>query len=282
MTGCEELLKVAPGEGAILKLYKKARDHIIKQNIEKIDAQIDAAKPLWKEKKYQELLQIYSKLIEFAPEYKKLHRLLKKAHKKAVQQHTKQKEEVVNQYIAAIKKALKSKYWEEARKLAKDFKAATPNLGIASEYVKLVENTYVEDQLEANQAILNSERYEEIMLIYEGLLQKAPWHKKILKMLQNAQKDFIYHQRDLKLRMVKSGTLKIKILYNTGKYEECQKVCLENLRVNDQNELAQDYLKKAKKKLVGVRNKKVIEIVKAGFTSLEPYYTQNPQGFVTI
>lgn len=282
MTGCEELLRVAPGETKALDLYKKARNAIIKENLKKVDAKIKAIDHLWKEEKYQELLGIYTQLIEYAPEYRKLQKLLKKAHEKATKKWNADRKTITDNFIRTIEQEIKASNWEKARQTAKDFTQTTNN-GIAAEkYRKRVEDEYVEDQLKKNRPILNSEKFEEILLTYENLMQHAPWNKKLQKGLKQTQKDFIYHQKDAQLRLIKSSTLKIKILYNTQKYEDCEQVCNEVLRAENANEFAQDFLKKAKRKLAKIRDKKVIELVKQGFSALKPVYEKDQSAFTII
>lgn len=282
MAGCEELLQVSPGEIEALDLYEKARNAVIKENFKKVEQKIKEAKPLWKEERYRELLELYGKLMEYAPEYGKLQKLLKKAHAKAIAQWETGQRKIQESYKETIEREIKAKNWEKARGATKEFTATMQSSEMTDKYRKLVEDRYVENQLEKNRPILNSEKFEEILLIYENLLQHAPWNKKLQKGLAQTQKDFLYHQKDTELRLVKSDTLKIKILYNTKRYEECEQVCNEVLRVNNQNEFAQDFLKKVKKKLLKIRNKKVIEFVKQGFATLKPTYEKDPSAFTII
>lgn len=282
MRGCEELLKIAPGEGKALKLYRKARDKIVEENIKLIDKKIEELEPLWEKEAYSELVDAYIQLIEYTPEYRKLHKLVEKAQKKLIAQRTAEKDEIISYYTKNINDALKQKQFDRAREFTKEFKAKAPSLKITTVLKQKVEDEYVKLELEKSHSILKSEKYEEILLIYERLLEHAPWDKNLIKALQDAQRDFIYHQQDMELRMVKSGTLRIQILYNLGKYEECLQECKIALRINNKSKFAQDYFKKAKSKLKTICDKKVIEIVKSAFAALKPTYEANKSAFTKI
>jgi len=275
---CNKLLLNFPESRKIRKLQKKIEKTVYERNLRSVKNDLKNLKPLWKEKRYRELVEKLEVLSKYVPGYTPVEKDLFKAR----QQLQKEQEGAVEDYIKNIEMLIKENKFEEAITKCRKF------LGKNSGYqrVALLENKardlLVVRKLKENKDLLKSKKFKEIEEFLNDLLRIKPGSSKVKALLNKASKRetvaLSYEKKDFAYRSLEY----IKVLMQKKKWEKSINAFLELLKVDPQNLKALELLDKARKKFDEQLTKEVIIKTKELQKKFRDQKKQNPKNFIRL
>ncbi len=242
-----------------IKLRESLRKKIYKQNVKKVRAGIQKSKPLWKEKKYSQLLDLYLQLQQFAPKYAPLEKQISKAYKKLSAEEKKTSNSVFSNIENTIKAYLETNNYKEAldlltSTLSKDSKNPALNKLFLDTKRKIIDLKLTDNKNKINNADVQS-AYDFIKELY----QIEPSYYKIQKLYFKYYKKLKDYYSSKKEIFEKDAKRQIKILFNTKEYEKTITACKELQRAYNESKFAKQYIQKSKNKIENLNFKKAYE-----------------------
>lgn len=279
---CQELLKVNPYHIKVQKYLEEIEKLIVKTNIKKVDTDIDATMHLWKEEKYNDLLNIYTKLYQYAPNYGRLVSLIEKAYKKLESGQKEQRSAFIKNAIKIIDELISKENFGDAIQACNELIAYDPLNEKAKQYLLEAKNKLIEKKLAENQHLLDSADFDRLNELYDSLLAINPENQKI-KSRQQQLKASIAEKNLLAEKIhLNESIVRMKELFNKAEYEKALQACEEIDRLDPGNFSAKVFKKKAKQSIDEESDMQILKKIKENLVTLKQEYQKSPQTFVKI
>lgn len=280
--GCQELLKVAPYDRKLLKLMTKIEKKILGQNLKIVKKEIKKTWRLWDEKRYSELLQIYQRLYEYAPQYEKLHDLMEKAEEALGQEEKENRRLFIKQTFEAIEKMYREDRWGEVIQACKELLVIDPRNSDVKNLLAKAREKLVEWRLQNEERLVDSAEFERQIAFFNELLGVDPHAEKVKKMLIEARGK-LQEKQNIEAKILSNeGEKRIKELFDNQEYEKVLQSCEELKIVDLKNFIANLYEKKARAAMDDEIEQKVFKLIVEGFSKLREEYQRNKVGFMKI
>lgn len=278
----QELLKVNPYDRKVQKYLKKIEERIIEENAAKVDSDLDRTMHLWKEGRFNELLNIYATLYQYAPEHRRLKRLLLKLNETLGGQQKKERETFINAALQAIASLLREKRFGDSIQACNELLSFDPLNRAARNFLKKAKNQLIEQKLRDHERILESADFERALEFYQTILAIDPNHPRVKQLAMQAKA----HLAEKKLLASKihfnESILRMKDLFSHGEYEKVLQACEEIDRLDAGNFTAKIFKEKAKAALHHEIEEKMLQQLKESWLTLESMYKKNPGAFVKV
>lgn len=245
---CLEILRFDPENIKIIRLKNKIEKAVRKINRSSIEQDLRNLQPLWKEKKYEELLEYLKKLQPFAVDVPKISGLIIKAGKEYKKQLIAQQEQYIEQEIKEINALSEALKFAEAVKAADKLLSAQFDEARIRSLLRRLKKDWIEYELQRNIGLTDGEKYEDILLFYQGLLHIDGKSEKVKKLIEITKKKYQIYRVQQRRELIYKQMEKIKTLYQMGRYEQVMDLTEEILGVDPQNKEAKFYLVKAGRK----------------------------------
>jgi len=245
---CLEILRFDPENIKIIRLKNKIEKAVKKINRGSIEQDLKNLEPLWKEKKYQELLEYLKKLQPYAVDVPKISGLIIKAGKEYQKQLLAEQEQYLQQELKQINDLAAASKFADAVKAADKLLALHLDEEKIREVLKTLKRDWIEYELRQNQGLTGGEKYEDILLFYQGLLHIDGKSDKIKKLIGVTKKKYQVYRVQQKRELIYKQLEKIKTLYQMGRYEQVMELTEEILGIDPLNKEAKFYLVKAGRK----------------------------------
>jgi len=246
-----------------INLLSQIKEDILKSNLKKIDEAIERVEWLWKEKKYNELLNAYLEIKKFAPDYEKLEQLIKKAYNAYTKQLENQNEEQFLRIKQIVTTNLQNKEYKQAIEFLEKTIASSKDPDPAYKQLVIdVKRTIIDEKLKTNAKYLKSSEIPKVYEFLKNLYDFEPSFPKIQKMLIEQHKKLDQYYKNKKFVFEKDSERQIKILFNTKEFEKCIQTCDELLRTTFFNKTAIKYRAKAEKGLIDENFKTAYQKIK--------------------
>lgn len=282
LASCQELLKVDPYHRTVQKLLKKIQERILEENIKKVDRDIDTTMGLWKEKRYDELFAIYTRLYQYAPQHNRLTKLIKKLEQSMSEEQKNTRRDFVTQAHTAIRDLLKQKQYADALQAGNELLTVDPLNTDTQKMVATAKEGIVEQKLQANARIVDSADFERALEFYNGLLAIDPTSQKIQALAFQA-KARLAEQHTLASRIHFNESLaRMRELFQSSEYEKTVQACDEILHLDSKNVTAKIFRKKALHIIEIETEKMVMKRLKEGSEALVAEYQKEPGKFAEI
>lgn len=279
---CQELVKVDPYNKKLLKLFRKIENKILDQNEKIVKKEIDRTWNLWDEKRYDELLRIYQRLYEYAPQYEELHQLIDKAEKALGTEELKKRKEFIQQAFLAIKDMFDQSRYGEVVRACEEFLIVDPRNEKARDIQKRAKEKLVDAKLKENERIVDSGEYERQLELYGELLKIDPRSSRVKKLQMDALQK-LSEKKKIDMRMtVNEGMKRIKNLFVAQEYEKVLQACEDVMTWDKDNLIAKIYRKKAESAIEDETDSRALKIIQEGFGKLREEYEKNKAAFVRI
>lgn len=174
---CLEILRFDPENLKIIRLKNKIEKQVKKINIQAIKQDLKNIQPLWKEKKYDELLEHLKELEPYRRDYKPLDDFIKKVQKAYIAEVGEQRKEYFSDELKHIDILLKEHKYQEAIRTAQKLRITNVNNAEVKKKVTEIKKEWVDHELKTNGKLLNSDKFEDALL-------KAQQIKKLIQTLQ--------------------------------------------------------------------------------------------------
>lgn len=281
-TACQELLKVNPYHRKVLKYLRCIQEEITAQNEEKVDADIEATDHLWKEEQYEELLKIYTKLYQNAPQHNKLKGLIEKLNNKLSKQVREQRADFLKKALIAIDGLMREKHFGDVIQACNELLTFDPLNKNASEYLQAAKNELIEQKLRENERIIDSADFERALEFYDTLLGIDPENTKV-KNLSIQAKTHLASQKMLADRIhLNESVARMKALFKQAEYEKVLQACEEIERLERGSWNARIFRKKAKRTIHREIEAAITKKLKEAWKELQSAYEKDRALFVRI
>jgi tetratricopeptide (TPR) repeat protein len=279
---CLEILRFDPENVKIIRLKHKIENAVKKINRDAIVQDIRNLDPLWKEKKYEELLGYLKKLQPYAVDFPKISTLIIKATKAYKRQLLTLQEDFLKQEIKRISDmGAEGKYAEAVKSADKLLSQQFDDQRIRNLLAKL-KNDWIESELQQNRGLTDSEKYEDILLFYQGLVHIDGKSEKIKRLIENVKRKYQVFRIQQRRELIYKQLEKIKTLFQMGRFEQVMALTEEILDVDPQNKEARFFLKKASKKAEKMLDKTILIQMKSARTQLKSEMKANRKNFTRI
>ena len=282
LNACRELLKVNPYHREVQKYLSKIEEAIVEQNEKKVDADIAATMPLWKEQRYEDLMKIYAKLYQYAPRNMRLIGLIEKLQERLTDQQKNERDAFLNKAVSAIAGLLKEGRFADTIQACNELLGINPGNKTAETYLKQAKTDLIEQKLKENERIFESADFERALEFYNSLLAIDPENQKIKNLAFQASERMAEHSLIADKVHLNESIVRMKELFKAGEYEKVLQSCEEILRPDPGNISAVVFLKKADETLGKETNILVLKKLKEIWTAMEPEYLKNPAAYARI
>lgn len=279
---CEELLKVNPYHRKVQRYLREIEEELVASNEKKVDADIDATMSLWKEGRFDDLLQIYTKLYQFAPNHPRLRKLIAQLNEKLSAGKKQERNTFITAALTAIQNLLKEEKYTDALQAAGELLTIDPTNTAAEQLKMQAKEAYIDRELNNNERIIDSADFERAIPFYERLLGIAPNHPRIKKMMLQAQ-SHLAEQRMLAAKIhLNESIARMKELFKNAEYEKVIQACVEIERLSPKNFSARMFRKKALRTIEREVNALSRKTMDEENKLLQEEFAKNPAGFLKI
>lgn len=279
---CDELLKIDPYNKKLLKLQEKTEKEILEVNLKKVKAEIKRTRHLWNEKRYEELLQIYNRLYEYAPQYKELTELIQQAEAKLSDQERQRRKAFIDEAVNTIKKVFEGKRLGETMQACGELLVIDPRNQEVKSILQKAKNALIDEKLQENERIVDSGDYERSLELYESLLQINPQSEKLLNMIKDAEQHITEKKKLVRRIRMNEGVKRIKDLFSEREYEKVLQMCEDLLQIDPKNFTAHLYQKKAQDTIEEEIDAAIAKKMESDFTAMKAEFEKGREGFVKI
>lgn len=279
---CNKLLLNFPESGRLARLQNKIEKTVYEQNLKSVKNDLKSLKPLWKEKKYKDLVEKLSVLQQYVPGYRPVEKELEKAQKFYREQLVTEQKGAVDDFIKHIEKLIEEGNHHDAIVECQKFLGKIPGHEKVILLDKKARDLYVVQQLKENKILLDSKKFKEIEIFLKKLQQVNPQSGKIKSLLDKAAKRetvaIEYERKDFAYQSLEH----IYTLVQKQKWEKAVQALEELLKVDPKNMKALELLDKARAKFDKQLTKEVIEKTKQLQQKFKAQRKQTPKEFIRL
>ncbi|MEK7171604.1 MAG: hypothetical protein AAB739_01715 [Patescibacteria group bacterium] len=282
MNACQELLKVNPYDKSVHKYLEKIQELIIKENEKKVDADIESTMHLWKEGKFDELMGIYEKLYQYAPNHSRLIKLIQKLQEKMAEGQKESQQDFLKKALSAIKGVINNGQFGDAIQACNEFLSLDPLNKEGKELLLDAKNRLIDQKLKENARVVEGADFERAFQFYDTLLAINPENEKVKK-LQEAAASHLGGQKELAGKIHFNESIdRMKQLFDAKEYEKVLETCEEILRIDAGNMTAKIFMQKAVATIDDEIESKIVKKLHEAGAETELEYKKNAEGFVKV
>ena len=282
MNACQELLKVNPYDKSVHKYLEKIQELIIKENEKKVDADIESTMHLWKEGKFDELMGIYEKLYQYAPNHSRLIKLIQKLQEKMAEGQKESQQDFLKKALSAIKGVINNGQFGDAIQACNEFLSLDPLNKEGKELLLDAKNRLIDQKLKENARVVEGADFERAFQFYDTLLAINPENEKVKK-LQEAAASHLGGQKELAGKIHFNESIdRMKQLFDAKEYEKVLEACEEILRIDAGNMTAKIFMQKAVATIDDEIESKIVKKLHEAGAETELEYKKNAEGFVKV
>lgn len=279
---CLELLRFDSDNIKTIRLKNKIEKNVRNINIKAIEEDLDNLKPLWKEKKYEEILEHLKKLAPYIKDYPAIKTLIIKAQKGYKNEVAVKQKEYIDNEIASINKMLEERKFKEAMMLAEKLKKLKIHESAVKTTLQKIKTTWVETELSENSTLIQSEKYEDTLLFLQKLLIIDSQSQKVKQHILSIKKKNRQSQLEKKRDFIYVGLEKTRTLLQLRKYTEALVAAREILVIDPKNQQAQAFFRKANRKEEKQIGKEVIKQMQKSRKEIKKEYKEDKKKFLKL
>lgn len=246
---CLEILRFDPENLKIIRLKNKIERQVKKINIRAIKEDIRNIHPLWKEKKYEELMEHLKELEPYRNEYQPLNTFIKKVQKAYLAEAHEQQKEYYGNELQRIDRLTKEKKFQEAIRATQRLRIIRKNDNELKRKVKQIKNLWIDNELKGNEKLLSSEKYEDALMKAQEIRKIDSSSQKVERLIKTMKKKYQNHKIMEKRDFIYKGLEKARTLLQLKKYDKAMQATQEILDIDPENKKAQYMFAKSKRKL---------------------------------
>ncbi len=279
---CQELLKVNPYHRKVQKYLKNIEETIVEKNMEKVDSDIDQTMHLWKEGRYEDLMKIYSRLYQYAPNHKRLREFIAKLNQMFAKQQKNEMQTKAETMLRDISAQLEQKQFGNAIQACNELIRVDPLNAQAAVYLSKAKNELIEQKISENERIVDGGDFERALEFFDTLLAIDPENEKVKKLALRA-KEHLAHQKAVAAKIhLNESIVRMKEFFKTAEYEKAIQACAEIDQLDPGNFTARIFRKKSEKTMRMESDAMIAKTLKETWTAMAPEISKNPEGFVKI
>lgn len=266
---CNKILGYDPENTTFIKFKRNIEKTVSQINSDAIKQQFKDLEHLIKEKKYAEYLKEVSPLQTYVTQFPEIGIKILKVKKLLDNEYHEKRETAYQELVKEIQNNKgKMDYLDIINKLETFAKLGIHQHDVEN-WIHKVKNQYINSEIQKRSGLIKSQKFEDILVFLLTLKKIDKKNQQILNLIKSvnvAYKDFnIENKKDYIFKTLEE----MKTLYLTKKYDFCAELASRVLQIDENNQLAQSYLKKSKIKSNTISEKKIIK-------SIFQYYSDFP------
>lgn len=282
MNACQELLKVNPYDKSVHKYLEEIQERILKENEKKVDADIESTMHLWKEGKFDELMGIYSKLYQYAPNHSRLIKFIQKLQEKMAETQKTSRRDFLAKALQAIKDLIKDNRFGDAIQACNELLSLDPLNKEGQTLLLESKNRLIDQKLKENARVVEGADFERASQFYDTLLAINPENEKV-KRLRETVKSHLGGQKELAGKIHFNESVdRMKQLFDAKEYEKVLQAAEEILRMEPENLTAKIFMQKASATIDAEIESKIVQKLKNAGAESAKEYGKNKERFVKI
>lgn len=279
---CQELLKVNPYHRKVQKYLKNVEEMILEKNMEKVDNDLEATMHLWKEGRYDDLLNIYGRLYQYAPNHARLRELIAKLNDTLAKHQKDERNTVALKMLADATAQMNQKHFGDAIQICNELLRIAPLNEPAAIMLKEAKNELIEQKLQENERMVDSADFERSLEFYATLLGIDSENKKVQALALRA-KEHLAHQKAVAAKIqLNESLVRMKELFKNSEYEKVIQACAEIDRMDPGNFTSKIFRRKAEKTMRAESDEMVVKALKETWAAMAVEVAKNPEKFVRI
>ena len=279
---CLEILRFDPENLKIIRLKNKVERQVKKVNIKAIKEDLKSIQPLWKEKKYDALLEHLKELEPYRNEYKPLDTFIKKVQKAYLAKVGEQQKEHYGSELERIDQLMKVEKYQEAIRAAQKLRIARKNDTELKRKVQHIKDAWVNREIRLNDQLLKSEKYEEALMKAQEIKKIDSNSQKLNGLVAAIKKKYQRHKVMEKRDFIYKGLEKARTLLQLKKYGKAMQATQEILDIDPENKKAQYMFTKAKRKYAKSTDNELRKQMKKSHKSMKEMYKKEKSKFTRI
>lgn len=279
---CNKILGYDPENTTFIKLKSSIEKQVKQINSKAISDELNNYNHLIHEKKYEEYLKAVAPLQAYIKQFPEIGTKIINVKKLLDDEYFQKREQAYRELIKDIH-AIKGEfnYAETVNKLENFVKLGIHKNDIQN-LIKKIKSRHVNNEIEKNSGLINSQKYEDILLFLLKLKKIDKENSQInnlIKKVNTAYKEFkIESKKDYIFKTLEE----IKTLYLTKKFDYCVELSERILGIDGNNQLANQYLKKATIKSNDESEKKIINSIYQNYSDFPKSKAFENRNFIKI
>jgi len=279
---CLEILRFDPDNIKIIRLKNKIERNVKKLNYKAVRDDIDKLDPLWKEKRYEELLIHLKELEPYINDYPPLQKIIIKAEGKYKGQIAEQQEGYFRSEKGRIKSLIEQNNYQEALRSAEKLRLIGLHEDEMKKMISDMRKSWIQEEIERSQALIDSEKYEDILLFYQGLLRIDTKSEVLKKRIANTKKVYEKYKIEQRRETIYKNFEKMRTLFQLKKYDKALEVANENLLLDPYNKDIRKFIKHAKTKEEKAVFKELARQIKSSYRQMKEDRKKDKKGFIRL
>jgi len=279
---CLEILRFDPENIKVIHLKNRIEKKVRKINRAALKIDLQKLKPLWKGEKYEELLTHLKQLEPYITDYHPLAKIILKAKNAYEKQNLKQRESYYHDEYQHIKDIIRKRQFKEAILAAEKLRILKIHDTEIRALILELKKKWVDAEIEDNRVLLKSEKYEDILFLYQRLFRIYTDSEKLKVMMEQTKKDYRRFRIEEKKEFIYKSLEELRTLFQLKKYERTVEGCREILDIDPENKTAREFLKKSVRKLNRQVEKEVILQIQASQKQLREQYIADRENYIRI
>lgn len=237
---------------------------------------------LWKEGRYEDLMKIYSRLYQYAPNHNRLRELIAKLNQTFAKEQKQERQTASEAMLREIEKQLQEKQFGNAIERCNELIRMDPLNGQAAAYLAQAKTELIEQKINENERIVDGGDFERALEFFDTLLAIDPENTHVKKLALRA-KEHLAHQKAVAAKIhLNESITRMKDFFKNAEYEKVIQACAEIDQLDPGNFTARVFRKKSENTIRMESDAMMVKILKETWTAMAPEIAKNPDGFVKI
>jgi hypothetical protein len=279
---CIEVLRFDPENIKVIRLKNRIESGVRKANIKALKEDMKQLMPLYKARNFPVLMENLKQLESYVNQYLPLKKFMMRVAKEYEAYQANEREKLYHLEIENIKRIVKEGNFQEALRQAEKLRVLNIHYPEVRVLLQSVKDHWINHELELKRDLLDSEKYEDMLIFYQGLLRIDGKSEKIKKLIARDKKRGQMHKVEEKRDYIYAGLEKIKTLFQLRKYESAMMASREILEIDPENPTAKKYYEHAKHKVRTIMEREVIEQIKKAQVKNKQDFRLNRKNYVRI
>lgn len=278
---CKDCLAKHPQEGRFLKLKEEIEQAVSDENEKIVMEKLDALRPLWKEKKYAEILRNLKDLLKIDPENSKLKDLYleaETAYRKQFEKSQKEYNKQQNERLSELLKNNPEQLAEELFVLEKENPGNKNVRALTGEF----RSKLILKKIKDKRALLDSEKYADIEHFLQELSRIDDTSTQVKELAQEIKNRKFQSSLIESKEFVYSGEKSLDTLMKLKKFDKVIRAANEILQVDKKNSYVRSILNTATAKYFTQLKNLAADAIIQNFPALKSEYLQDKSKFVKI
>ncbi len=279
---CNKLLLNFPDSVRVKRLKAKVEKLVFKKNLNLVKDDLKKLQPLWKQRKYSEIINKLKELQKYVPGYAPLQKQLQKAQKLLLKQKSHKQKDVLARYMSKAEEYMNKENYKDAITTLKRVLLKLPDHEPAKRLLKQARDLYIDQQIKERDFLLKSDKFDEIAAFIKHLKTVDPNSSKISSLIRKLSKREKMARKFKKMDFTYKSYEELFTLYQNQKYQECIKGLKELISMEKDNFKALELLKSARKKFDKQLTKEVYKKIKNLQKRFKKQKKQMPKEFIRL